>query len=70
MVIDLNVTINIVIGEVDSQLRIKKKQQNAPRPSEHPPVRGGKVKTFRWDHRLQIKNLFMVFNKTGSPILW
>ena len=27
-----------------------KKNQNAPRPSEHPPVRrGGNVKTFRWD---------------------
>ena len=32
-----------------------KKNQNAPRPSEHPPVRGKKnVKTFRWDLRLQI----------------
>ena len=36
-----------------------KKNQNAPRPSEHPPVRGKNVKTFRWDHRLQIRNLFM-----------
>ena len=35
------------------------------RPSEHPPVRGGNVKTFRWDHRLQIQNLFMAFN--GFP---
>ena len=33
---------------------ILKKNQNAPRPSEHPPVRGENVKTFRWDHRLQI----------------
>ena len=33
-----------------------KKNQNAPRPSEHPPVRGEKnVKTFsRWDQMLQI----------------
>ena len=30
-----------------------KKNQNAPRPSEHPPVKGENVKTFRWDHRLQ-----------------
>ena len=32
-----------------------KKNQKAPRPSEHPPVRGGGgVKTFiRWDQRLQ-----------------
>ena len=30
--------------------------------SEHPPVRGGKVKMFRWDQRLQIntKNLIHV----------
>ena len=27
---------------------------NASRPSEYPPVRGENVKTFRWDHRLQI----------------
>ena len=38
-----------------------KKNQNAPRPSEHPPLRGKNVKTFRWDHRLQIQNLFMAF---------
>ena len=30
-----------------------KKNLNASRPSEH-PVRGENVKTFRWDHRLQI----------------
>ena len=29
-----------------------KKNQNASRPSEHSPVRGENVKTFRWDHRL------------------
>ena len=40
-----------------------KKNQNAPRPSEHPPVRGENVKTFRWDHRLQIQNLFMAFKR-------
>ena len=34
-----------------------KKNQNAPRPSGHPPVRRKNVKTFRWDHRLQIRNL-------------
>ena len=27
-----------------------KKNLNASRPSEHPPVRGGNIKTFRWDH--------------------
>ena len=37
-----------------------RKNQNEPRTSEHPPVRGGKnVKTFRWDQRLQIQNLFI-----------
>ena len=29
-----------------------KENLNASRPSEHPQVRGGDVKTFRWDHRL------------------
>ena len=39
-----------------------KKNLNASRPSEHHPVRGGNVKMFRWDHRLQKKqNLFMAF---------
>ena len=38
-----------------------KKNQNAPIPSEHPPVRRKNVKTFRWDQRLQIQNLFMAF---------
>ena len=32
-----------------------KRNPNASRPSEHPPVRGENVKTFRWDHRLQIQ---------------
>ena len=31
--------------------------------SEHPPVRGGNVKTFRWDHGLQIQNLFVAFKR-------
>ena len=42
---------------------ILKKNQNTPRPSEHPPVRGENIKTFRWDHRLQIQNLFMAFKR-------
>ena len=29
-----------------------KENLNASRLSEHPPVRGENVKTFRWDHRL------------------
>ena len=40
-----------------------KKNLNASRPSEHPPVRGEKkVKTFRWNHRLQRPNIFMAIN--------
>ena len=42
-----------------------KKNLNASRPSEHSPVRGENVKTFRWDHRLQIQNLFMAFVLDG-----
>ena len=38
-----------------------KKKLNVSRPSEHPPVRGTNVKTFRWDPRLQRQNLFMAF---------
>ena len=51
--------LNFVVGDVD----FLKKNQNAPRPSEHPPVMGKKVKTFRWDQRLQIQNLFMAFKQ-------
>ena len=40
-----------------------KKNLNAPRPSEYSPVRGENVKTFRWDHRLPIQNLFMAFKR-------
>ena len=42
-----------------------KKNMNAPRPSEHPPVRGENVKTFfRCDHRPQtIQNLFIAFKR-------
>ena len=32
----------------------------ASRPSEHPPVRGKNVKSFRWNHRLQRQNLLEV----------
>ena len=40
-----------------------KKNLNASRLSEHPPVRGENVKTFRWDNRLQIQNLMMAFKR-------
>ena len=40
-----------------------RKNQNTPRPSEHPPVRGENIKTFRWDHRVQIQNLFLAFKR-------
>ena len=36
---------------------------NASRPSEHPPVRGENVKTFRWDHRLQYKTFSWHLNE-------
>ena len=50
--------------------RCLKKNQNAPRPSEHPPVRGGgNVKTFRWDQRLQIQNLFMAFKRVSLMVV-
>ena len=42
---------------------------NTPRPSEHPPVRGKDVKTFRWDHRLQIQNLFMAFKRVPRWVM-
>ena len=44
-----------------------KKNLNASRPSEHPPVRGGNVKKFRWDHRLHRQNLFKAFKRV---LLW
>ena len=40
-----------------------KKILNASRSSEHPPVRGKSVKTFRYDRRLQRQNLFMAFKR-------
>ena len=40
-----------------------KKNQTAPRPSEHPPVMGERCNTFRWDQRLQIQNLFKAFKQ-------
>ena len=47
------------------QLLFKEKSERVSRPSEHPPVRGENVKTFRWDHRLQIQNLLWHLN--GFP---
>ena len=41
-------------------LRVYKEKSNASRPSEHPPVRGRNVKTFGWDHRLQMQNLLLI----------
>ena len=43
---------------------------NASRPPEHPPVMGKNVKPFRWDHKLQIQNLFiMAFKRVSSPMV-
>ena len=43
----------------------KEKSEGASRPSEHPLSQGEKyVKTFRWDHRLQIiQDVFMAFKR-------
>ena len=42
---------------------------NACRPSEHPPVRGKNVNTFRWDHRLQRQKKTLHGIQTDSPIV-
>ena len=54
---------NSTIEPYKLYLVFNKKNLNASRPSEHPLVRGKNVKTFRWDHRLQIQNLFMAFKR-------
>ena len=40
-----------------------RENMNASKSSEHPPVRGENIKTFRWNHRLQRQNLFMAFKR-------
>ena len=51
-----------------------KKNLNASRPSEHPPVRGGKCQSVRWDHRLQTQDLlwhvdeFLVVSNIESTV--
>ena len=48
---------------------VLKKNLNASGPSEHSPVRGENVKTFRWDHRLPRQN-HMTFRRVPfSPVL-
>ena len=42
-----------------------KKNSIASRPSEHTPSQGEKIKTFWWDNRLQIQNLFMPFKRVS-----
>ena len=49
--------------QVDNTYKSLTKNQNASRPFEHPPVRGENVKPFRWNHRLQIRNLFVAFKR-------
>ena len=58
------------VGGTASGMWFLKKNQNAPRPSEHPPVRGEKMpkRLVRWDQRLQIQNLFMAFKRV--PLWW
>ena len=46
------------------RLQFLKKNQNTPRPSEHPPVMGEKMsKRLGGIKRLQIQNLFMALNR-------
>ena len=65
------VTLSIlpVVLRLRDQLFYLKKNQNAPRPSEHPPVRGGEIKTFRWDQRLVHLHvdIHIIANSTGRP---
>ena len=59
--------VTVFYGEknlLDREMFLKKKL-NASEPSEHPPARRKNVKTFRWDHRLQIQNLFMAFKRVS-----
>ena len=43
------------VKKITTDIYYLKKNLNAPRPFEHPPVRGEHVKkTFRWNYRLQI----------------
>ena len=44
-----------------------KRNLNASRLSEHPPVRGENVTTFRWDHRLRRQILSMALKRV---LLW
>ena len=47
-------------------LTFLKKNQNTPRPSEHPPVMGGEMsKRLGGIKRLQIQNLFMAFKQVS-----
>ena len=47
-------------------LRVKK-NLNASKPSEHPPVRGENVKTFRWDHTVGCKYTTSSWHLNGFP---
>ena len=49
---------------LNAMRRFLKKNQTTPRPSEHPPVMGGKMsKRLGGIKRLQIQNLFMAFKQ-------
>ena len=52
--------LHIAANTLSSNVSLKK-NLNASRPSERALVRGDSVKTFWWDHRLQIQNLFRAF---------
>ena len=56
-------------GQLNREIKYLKKNLNAPRPPEHPPVREENVKMFRWDHRLQINTKPLHGIYTGSPMV-
>ena len=60
----LSIQLITMQGHQNITLLCLKKNLNASRPSEHPPIRGGNVKTFRWDHGLQIQNFMVVVFST------
>ena len=57
------------LGILGEEIRCLKKNLNASRPSEHPPVRGENVKTFRCGHRLQRQNLFTAYKRVLDVVV-
>ena len=47
-----------------------KKFQNAPKPSEHPPIRGKTIKTFRWDCCCTMQMQYMTNLKVSADLFF